>query len=135
MKRFKCLIIALALVLASLPVLTACSEYVSSYSATMMVRSSGKDSCSVKFGTLNGRLVLNTKKTSDGEGRLHYTASLDEGKLKVYYDSAGEKEELFEIGAGESIDSRGGCVESGKKVYVIIEANDAKGGEIKIDLN
>lgn len=45
------------------------------------------------------------------------------------------KGELVFAKAGESIDSRGGYIEGGKMIYIIIEAKEESRGKIKIELN
>ncbi len=123
------------LILICMLLLSSCSRYVSSYSATMMSRSSRPDCCSLQFGTLDGTVVLNTKMTEKkGESYIHYTASLEEGALTVYYDIYGSKLQLFKINGGGSIDERGGYVESGRNIHIIIETDGkARGGNIQID--
>ncbi len=130
-------ILLLLLIPALLLSMFACSPYTSSYSATMLVRSSKRDHCEVHFGTLKGTLVLNTKVTDeDADGLIHYEAELAEGELSVWYDVDGTKEHLFTIKGGESLDDRGGSVSIGDKVIIIIETSGkAKDGEIEIDFD
>jgi hypothetical protein len=60
--------------------------------------------------------------------------SADKGEIRLYYDIYGTKEKLAQVKAGESVTSRGGYIESGKEVYIIIEATDA-GGKVTVELN
>ncbi|MGM9632355.1 MAG: hypothetical protein ACI3XL_04610 [Eubacteriales bacterium] len=128
-------IISVLLVLIMLLSLTSCEGY----SATMLVKVNTNDYCSANWGTLEGTLVLNTtKKSGTAESAIHYTASLEEGELTVYYyvRLPGDKQkiELFTIKGGESIEDRGGYVEMNNNIQVIIETNGkTKGGSIKID--
>ena len=127
MKR---LIRRLALILASVLVfsLVSCSgPYVSSYSALGFVRGNDNNHCNASFMLLNGTYVFKLKKNEGADGDLSYKASLEEGEMTVYYDSLGTKEPLFTVKSGESVESRGGYVDQGSMVYVIIEAKDAKG--------
>ena len=131
MKRFSAFILLLSL-LASL---CACGKYVSSYSAIGLVRSNTSHSCRASFHKLDGELTFKIKKTdTDGEGDISYTVSADKGEIRLYYDIYGTKEKLAQVKAGESVTSRGGYIESGKEVYIIIEATDA-GGKVTVELN
>ncbi len=133
MKRLLLILLTLLTVFS----LFSCSKYKSSYTATMLIRSSGGDDCEAKFASLNGTLVLNARvREDDPEGMIHYEAELEEGEISVYYDALGVKELLFTIKGGEHLDSRGGYVERGNKVAIIIETNGtAKNGEIEIDFD
>ena len=132
MKAVKKIIAAFAILALSLQ-LVACSEYVSSYSALMLRRSNTKSSCSVSFNQLDGRLVFKIEKTDGAEGELHYEASLNSGELSVYYDIYGTKELLFSISSGEEKSGSGGYIERGKRIYIIIEANGAANGSVKVE--
>ena len=83
---------------------------------------------------LNGTYVFKLKKSEGADGDLSYKASLEKGEMTVYYDSLGTKEPLFTVKSGESVDSRGGYVNQGTRVYVIIEARDAE-GSLEVRLN
>ena len=132
MKKILLCFLCLTLLLS----VTACSTYVSSYKALMLVRSEMGDHGSISFSRLEGTYVMKLKLRGEGqEGSIHCKASLEEGEINVYYDSLGVKEFLFNLKAGESIDERRGYIESGRTVYIIIETvNTAKGGKIEIDL-
>ena len=115
--------------------LCACDGYVSSYNAIGLVRSNTSHSCESSFYKLDGELVYKLKKTdSDTEGDISYTLRADKGEIRLYYDIYGTKEELAHVKAGESVTSRGGYVEAGRQVYIIIEATDA-GGAVTVELN
>ncbi len=130
-------IVCILLIITMLLMFVACSPYISSYSALGLMRSSYGNKCEARFHSLGGRLVFNLRASGDGgdEGDIRYTASLDEGSITVYYDIWGEKELLFTLSGGESIESHGGYIEEGKQVYIIIEAEGAKGGSVKIELD
>lgn len=107
--------------------ISCASPYVNSYSALGFVRGNTSERCNASFMLLNGTYVFKLKKSEGADGDLSYKASLEEGEMTVYYDSLGVKEPLFTVKAGESIESRGGYVNQGSRVYVIIEAKNAKG--------
>ena len=130
MKRILLSLISLLLILS----FTSCDNYTSSFSAIGLIRSNTTESCKAEFMSLKGRLVFKIKKTDGGEGDIHYTAELEKGNVNVYYDIYGTKEHLFEINAGESKDGRGGYIEAGKTVYIIIEAAENSRGKVHIDL-
>lgn len=114
---------------------TACTPYVSSFKALGLVRSAWGDHGSAQFKRLEGTLVFQLRmKGSADEGQIHYTVSLDEGEINLYYDSLGEKELLCNVKAGESIDDLGGYVEGGKKVYIIIETVKPSKGSVEVNL-
>lgn len=99
---------------------SGCSEYASGYSAVGLIRSNNGTSASMSFMQFEGSHSFKLKCT--GEGDIHYTAKLDEGQLKVYYDFGGTKTELFSLSSGEEVDAHGGHVESGT-VYIIVETD------------
>ncbi len=135
MKKFFVCLLCFTLLLS----LAACNGYSSSYSATMLVRSSGGESCRASWSTLKGTLVLNlSKKSGTPDSDIHFTASLDEGEMTVYYfvknGSSEQKLELFTLRGGEKIDSRAGYVEPGDRVQIIIETNGmTEGGSVTVD--
>ena len=101
---------------------------VSSYKAIMLVRITKDDFCEVSFSYLDGELVMKPRYTVADEGQIHYTALLDEGEINVYYECAsGVKELLFNIKAGEDLDSRGGYIERGRQKIYIETLTTAKG--------
>ena len=132
MKRALLIVLCLALLFS----LAACSGYVSSYKALMLVREEHGDHGSIRFSNLEGRYVMKLKMNGKGqEGSIHCQASLEEGEINVYYDVFGTKELLFNLKSGESIDERRGYFESGRTVYIIIETvTPAKEGKVEIDL-
>ena len=75
MKTIIVKIAAFLVILATILSLSACDgAHVSSYSATMMVRSSTGERCSVRFGTFEGRLVfkLRVPKGKDSDKNSQY---------------------------------------------------------------
>ena len=92
--------------------------------------------CEVSFYSLRGQIVFKLKKTALGkEGDISYSLKVDEGEVGLYYDTFGIKNELARVKNGESVKSRGGYVEGGNTVYVIIEATDAANGRITVELD
>ncbi len=127
-KIFAALLSALLLVFACVG-LAGCSKYTSAYSATTLVKIDNVTSHNLSFGSLKGRYVINL--SSDGEGAIAYTASLEEGSATVYYDYDNRKLELFTINGGQSLENTAGYVEEGI-VYVIIETDGTcRGGHFE----
>jgi hypothetical protein len=111
------------------------NHYVSSYSALGLVRTGGREECGAKFYKLKGTCVLKIRSAEDGVGDLHYTASLKSGEINVYYDANGEKELLFHLTEGESVDEYGGSFEGKEIVYIIIETVEPARGSVSVELN
>lgn len=132
MKKIVSLIMALLLLLS----LTSCDKYVSSYKALGLVRNQTSDSCDARFYSLEGQLVFKLKAPASGqEGELRYSVEVDEGEIHLYYDAYDVKQELAHVQAGESVMSRGGYIESGRTVYVIIEATGKAKGKVTVELD
>ena len=80
--------------------------------------------------------MFKIKKSDVGtEGTVGYSIRVDEGELRLYYDIYGVKEELAHVKEGESVESRGGYVEGGYRVYIIIEASEGAGGKVSVELD
>ena len=113
----------------------SCGKYTSSYKAIGLVRSQGAHSCEASFYSLEGQLVFKIKSPSSAsEYEISYSANADQGDLRIYYDIYGTKEELAHLKAGESVDTKGGYVESGKTVYIIIEAAEDTRGRVSVNI-
>ena len=131
MKKLLSLLLLLSLSLS----LFSC-RYVSSYRAVALVRVQTSHSCEASFSFLKGQLVFKIKKSDVGtEGTVGYSIRVDEGELRLYYDIYGVKEELAHVKEGESVESRGGYVEGGYRVYIIIEASEGAGGKVSVELD
>jgi hypothetical protein len=129
-------IISLVLSILLLVSLSSCDGYVSSYKALGLIKSQTSHSCSAQFYSLDGQLVFKVKKSGKGEeGSIHISAEVEEGEIYVYYDIYGVKEELAHLTAGESVDENRGYVESGKKVYIIIETVGSARGKVSCELD
>ena len=123
------------LMLSFMITLCSCDGYVSSYSALGLVRNQTSHSCEASFYSLKGQLVFKLKKAhSEGEGNISYSVQVDEGEIRLYYDTYGTKEELVCVKAGESVDDCGGYIEGGNTVYIIIEATEKAKGKISVEL-
>ncbi len=116
MKRTVSLIAAFIILL----LLAGCGKYTSSYKAVGFVHTNNPSSAAMSFLSFEGRMVFRLK--SSGEGDLKYKARLGSGTATVCYEYRGIRSELFSIGPGEEIDSRGGYIESGT-VYIIMETD------------
>lgn len=133
MKRTKILFAVLILLLSV--ALASCSPYISSYTSTFMVQSSYRGEMSLEFGTLDGVLVLTSRRTAEGVGKISVSASVGEGTLEVYYDTLGTKELLGRASAPSPLNISGGHAECGERAYIILEAKDCRDGDITISLN
>lgn len=133
MKRTKILFIALILLLSV--ALASCSPYISSYTSTFMVQSSYRGEMSLKFGTLDGVLVLTSRRTAEGSGKITVSASIGEGTLEIYYDTLGTKELLGRASEASLLNTTGGHTDCGERTYIILEAKDCHDGDITISLN
>ena len=104
--------------------LSACgNKYVSHYSATLMVKKNTTTEASVSFRNFSGIYVIQLKNTGDEKIFITYSATLEEGNIKVYYDFNDEKLNLFEIGTDNSIEGKTETFTSNKTVYIIIESD------------
>lgn len=113
----KCLTLALAVVL----LLTACGcgRYSSKYFAVGFVHSNEAHNAFMSFHSFEGTMVF---KLSTGNGKIRYSAELEEGSATVYYDSGREKTPVFTIGPGESTGPALAQTGPGR-VYVIVETD------------
>ncbi len=129
-------ILSWIMILSLLMTLSSCSTYTSSYNAIGLVRNQTSHSCKASFYSLEGELVFKLKKSDVGaEGEISYSIQVEEGEIKLYYDIYGVKEELVTVKAGESIEDKGGYVEGGKTIYIIIEAAEKSRGKVSVELD
>jgi len=133
MKKIVTFILALTILFS----LCSCDKHVSSYKALGLVRNNTRDSCYASFLSLEGKLVfkLNKSDSTGAEGDISYSVKVDAGEVSVYYDVYGNVEQLALVSAGESAEDRGGYVEAGQTVYIIIEAKDGAKGSVTVKLN
>ena len=121
-KITRMVIVAVMLILCF--TLSACeNKYVSHYSATLMVKKNTTSEASVSFSNFSGIYVIQLKNTGDEKIFITYSATLEEGNIKVYYDFNDEKLNLFEIGTDGSIEGKTEKFTSNKTIYIIIESD------------
>ena len=132
MKKLTSLVLVFILLIS----LCSCDKYTSSYRALGLVRINTSHSFETSFYSLDGRLVFKVEKSGKGEeGSINISAEVEEGEIYVYYDIYGVKEELAHLSAGESVDENRGYVESGNKVYIIIETVGSARGKVSCELD
>lgn len=95
------------------------NRYVSNYKAVGLVKNNTKSDCNARFSSLEGTLVFKMNASADCD--IDYSAKIEAGSISVYYDSLGQKELLFTLNAGESVESSGGYSTNSSTVYIIIE--------------
>ena len=100
-----------------------CSCYVSSYKATILITDVQSERAYIHFDSFEGQYVFKLKKLSKGEGNVHFTGSLGEGKIKVSYVSFGKEYSLYTLNGGEKIDDKGIYIEYGTRVPIIIKSD------------
>ena len=124
MKTNKLIICTIAILL----IFSLLSCEASSYLAFGLVKVAKDDYCMTSFERLEGKLVLSLRYTKKSEGHIHYSATLEEGEINVYYESVAiSKEMLFNIKAGETLDTFGGYIEKGQQKIIIETVSPAKG--------
>ena len=129
-------IITFLTVLSLMITFSSCDTYTSSFSAIGLVRMNTSHSCETSFYSLEGQLVFKLKKSDVGaEGEISYSIQVEEGEVRLYYDIYGVKEELATVKAGESVEDKGGYIEGGKTVYIIIEATEKSRGKVSVELD
>ncbi|MGN1100325.1 MAG: hypothetical protein ACI4S9_08245 [Christensenellales bacterium] len=99
-----------------------CSGYSSSYRAVAFVHSNTTKSAFMSFSSFEGSMVFKLKCESEDE-KITYSAKLDGGSAKVYYDCNGTKTELFSVDSGDEISDIGGTLQKGT-VYIIVETSE-----------
>ena len=132
--------IGLALLLAlTLAFLCACSGYVKSYSATILITSCQGDEASMEFDTFKGTYNFKLRRDGVAEHTLDLEANLLEGEMKIYIGVDGEKELIRTVKGGESYD---GTITLDKKydnekvIYVILESTGkCVDGEFEFEYN
>ncbi len=108
-------------------------RYRSSFTATMMVTTNTSKTMKLSFSTFRGTKVGTLRNKSDAEVQLRFKGKLESGTLSVYYDCDGSKKKLFDLHAGEQVDSVGARIPKGK-VTIIVET-DGKCEEGKIEVS
>ena len=80
-------------------------------------------------------MAFKLKRTDKNDAAISYSISVSEGKIFLYYDIYGIKEPLAQASSGDTVEDRGGYIESEKTVYVIIEATEGAKGRVSVELN
>ena len=126
-----------SLIVCSLTItLSSCSKYISSYKAIGLVRMNSSHKVETSFYSLEGTLVFKVKNPSkDNECDIDYFVQVDEGEVSIYYDNTGIKEKLVSVTKGQSVEDKGGNIEKGESVYIIIEASKGSRGKVIVELD
>ena len=124
MKKFTSVIIAVVTLVLCFTLSACGNQYVSHYSAMLMVRTNTSNEASVSFDRFSGTYVIQLKNNSADEVFITYEATLGEGNIKVYYDFDDEKLNLFEIETNGSVDGKTETFTGNKTIYIIIESDD-----------
>ena len=123
MKKFSGVIIAVVSLVLCFTLSACVNKYASRYSATLMISTNTSNNASVSFDTFSGTYVIQLKNNGADEVFITYNATLEEGKINVYYDFNDEKLNLFEIGTDGSIEGKTEAFTGNKTIYVIIESD------------
>lgn len=99
--------------------LFGCSGYTSNYKAIAIVYKNTAKDASMSFSSFEGSMVFKLKSESADE-KINYSAKLETGSAKVFYDCNGTKTELFSVDSGDDISDIGGILQKGT-VYIIVE--------------
>lgn len=139
MKKIVCVLaVLLCICICISAVFCGCDGYTDSYSAVAMVRSVQRDEASWTFGSFDGTLHFKLKAEQENNQIMDYEASLGEGEMNIYIDADGEKELLFTIKGGETLDAEqalGDTYNGAKTIRVIAESvGKCKDGNFKFDL-
>ena len=128
---FKTVLIFFVIISVILP-LSSCGKYASHYKAVGFVHSNESKSAFMNFYSFEGTMVFVMNKT--GDEQLQYSAKLESGNLKVYYDNGGEKTELSSLSDGETQEISFENIADGT-VYIIVETDGAcLNGELSFNI-
>lgn len=116
-----------------LTIFYACNGYSSNYKASSFVHTNSSKNASMSFSSFKGTMVFKLKCESENE-TINYTAKLETGNAKVYYDCNGTKSELFCVNSGEEVKEYGGSLQKGT-IYIIVEIPESgKNGSFNFEL-
>lgn len=101
--------------------LFGCNKYTSSYKAIGFVHTNTAKNASMSFVSFEGTMVFKLKCEGENE-KIQYSAKLDDGSAKVFYDCDGTKTELFCVNSDGEIVDIGGALTKGT-VYIIVETD------------
>lgn len=114
-------------------ILSGCNRYRSHYKAVAFVHSNTSKNASMSFSSFEGTMVFQLKCDNSYE-KIGYSAKLDGGSIKVFYDCNGTKTELFSVNFGDDINGVGGELKKGT-VYIIVETlQKSQNGSLKFYL-
>lgn len=102
--------------------LSGCNRYTSHYKAGMLVRTNTTKNASMSFSSFEGSMVFQMRCESADE-KINYSAKIESGSAKVFYDCNGTKTELFTVNSGDDISEIGGELQKGT-VYIIVEMSE-----------
>ena len=127
---------ALVLILA-LVTLCGCEGYVNKYMASYLVTSCLGNEADMEFKSFDGVYNLRLRRDGVAEHTLDYEASLAEGEMNVYIGIDGDKELLFTIKGGESLDAKitlDSKYDEAEKIYIILESEGkCSGGDFEFE--
>ena len=94
--------------------------------------STENDSCAINlvFEPMESR----TKSSNVGVDYVGVVPGIKQS-VPFYYDNTGTKEKLVTVTKGQSLEDKGGNIEKGESVYIIIEASKGSRGKVKINLD
>ena len=121
-KHFFTVLVAVFMALLLLT-LSGCNRYNSHYKAVAFVHTNTTKNASMSFSSFEGSMVFKLKCESADE-KINYSAKLENGSAKVFYDCNGEKTELFSVNSGDDISEIDGVLQKGT-VYIIVEMSGA----------
>nr|MDD6335468.1 hypothetical protein [bacterium] len=113
--------------------LSGCNGYTSHYKAVAFVHTNTAKNASMSFSSFEGSMVFKLKCESADE-KINYSAKLENGSAKVFYDCDGTKTELFSAHSGDDISEIGGVLQKGT-VYIIVEmSEEGQDGRFNFDI-
>lgn len=123
MKKQVSTVFAAAIAALLMLALSGCGGYTSHYKAVAFVHTNTTKTASMSFSRFEGVMVFKLKCKSADE-KISYSAKLENGSAKVFYDCNGTKTELFSVNSGDDISEIGGALQKGT-VYIIVELSEA----------
>ena len=121
-------IVSIFTLIALLFSLTACSSFM----AIGLAENGGFKERNLTFFYLNGRKEY--RFVGSAESTVNYSIKVEEGEIAVYYELDGERTELARVRDGESKEGSSGVIDATSYLLIIIEATEAKEGEVWVSL-
>lgn len=132
-KQLLTVLVAPIIMLLLLFSLSGCDGYSSYYKAMELEYTNTTKNASMSFSSFEGTMVFKLKCDSADE-KIYYSASLEDGTAKVFYDSNGTKTELFSLNSGDEINEIGEGLQKGT-VYIIVEMHEeANEGNLNFEI-